>query len=451
MAFANPIVAAGVAGLCELYADRAVTPVEACEAYLSRIDRLDGALGAYVTVDREGALAAAHESAERWRRGAALSLLDGQPIAVKANLAVRGLPWHAGIGAYRDRIAEEDAAAVARLREGGAVILGLLNMSEGAFGGAMDNPWFVKTHNPWAHNHIPGSSSGGSAAAVAAGLCAGALGTDSLGSVRMPSSLCGVFGHKPTLGLIPTEGLVTLSWTLDHVGVHGRSADDCARLLGGASGAEADLAEEIAKPADLETLYETPVAALRWSGVEVEPEVMAAYEATLKAAAEAGLEVEPLALEGYDFADRSDQFLICAAEAMVEHAEALKAHPEGFSPGFMGRLNLGRDKTAADLARAYRELAEAAEAVRAQLSPFGAILMPTTPIAARPFEAENPVMTQFTGLANVLGLPATAFPVGLDSRGLPLSAQALAWEDDTALGLAKLLGRDLGAPPAFQG
>src|ERR1700760_4958995 len=114
MAFANPIVAAGVSGLCELYADRAVTPVEACEAYLSRIDRLDGALGAYVAVDREGALAAAHESAERWRRGAALSLLAGQPIAVKANIAVQGLPWHAGIGAYRDRIAEEDAAAVQR-------------------------------------------------------------------------------------------------------------------------------------------------------------------------------------------------------------------------------------------------------------------------------------------------------------------------------------------------
>ena len=451
MSFANPIIEAGVSGLCDLYADRAVTPVEACEAYLSRIERLDGDVGAYVTVDREGALAAAHESAERWSRGAALSLLDGQPIAVKANIAVEGLPWHAGIGAYRDRIAEEDAGAVANLRERGAVILGLTNMSEGAFGGLMDNPWFRKTHNPWAHDHIPGSSSGGSAAAVAAGLCAAALGTDSLGSVRMPSALCGVYGHKPTLGLIPTDGVVTLSWTLDHVGVHGRSADDCGRLLSGACGAEADLAEEIAKPADPDDLRQVPIAALLWSGVEVEPEVMAAYQGAIDAAREAGLEVEPLRLEGYDFADRSRQFLLCAAEAMVEHAGMLKADPEGFSPDFRKRLALGTEHTAADLAAAYQGLAVAAAAVREQLSAFSAILMPATPILTRAYAPEHPVLTQFTGLANVLGLPATAFPVGLDQRDRPLAAQVMAWEDDTALGLAKLLGVDLGAPPSFHG
>jgi aspartyl-tRNA(Asn)/glutamyl-tRNA(Gln) amidotransferase subunit A len=451
MSFANPIIEAGVAGLCGLFADRAVTPVEACEAYLSRIGGLDGALGAYVAVDREGALAAAHESAERWRQGAALSPLDGQPIAVKANIAVKGLPWHAGIGAYRDRIAEADAGAVARLREGGAVILGMLNMSEGAFGGSMDNPWFVKTHNPWLRDHIAGSSSGGSAAAAAAGLCAAALGTDTLGSVRIPASLCGVFGHKPTLGLIPTDGVVTLSWTLDHIGVHARSADDCARLLAGASGAEAGLAEEIARPADLEALKGAPVAALQWTGVEVEPEVMAAYQASVDAARAAGRAVEPLVLEGYDFAYRGELDLLCAAEAMVEHAERLAQDPDGFSPAFRRRLALGRDRTAADLAHAYRELAAAAESVRAQLSPYAAVLTPATPIATSPFEPENPVMTQFTALANVLGLPATAFPVGLDPRGRPLSVQALSREDDTALGLARLLGRNLGAPPSFQG
>ncbi|HTK36814.1 MAG TPA: amidase [Caulobacteraceae bacterium] len=451
MSFSNPIIEAGVAGLCDLYADRAVTPVEACEAYLSRIDRLDGALGAYVFVDREGALAAAHESAERWRNGAALSLLDGQPIAVKANIAVEGLPWHAGIGAYRDRIAGADASAVARLREGGAVILGVLNMSEGGFGGSMDNPWFGRTHNPWLHDHIPGSSSGGGAAAVAAGLCAAALGTDTLGSVRGPSALSGVFGHKPTLGLIPTDGVVGLSWTLDHVGVHGRSADDCARLLAGASGAETELAEEISQPAVLATLREAPIGALQWAGVEVEWEVMDAYQTTLDAARAAGLTVEPVVLEDYDFADRSQLFLLCAAEAMVEHAEMLAEDPKGFSAAFRARLALGMDKTAADLAAAYRELAVAAESVRAQLCGFTGLLMPATPVATRPFEAEHPAMTQFTALANVLGLPATVFPVGLDQRGRPLAAQALAWEDDTALGLARLLGRNLGAPPSFHG
>lgn len=451
MSFSNPIIDAGVVGLCELYADRAVTPVEACEAYLSRIDRLDGALGAYVAVDREGALAAAHESAERWRRGAALSLLDGQPIAVKANIAVAGLPWHAGIGAYAERIAEADAEAVARLRERGAIILGMLNMSEGAFGGPMANPWFRKTHNPWAQEHIPGSSSGGSGAAAAAGLCAAALGTDTLGSVRMPSALCGVFGHKPTLGLISTEGVVPLSWTLDHVGVHARSAEDCARMIGGASGAEAELADEIVEPAEPDALREAPLAALQWEGVVVEPEVRTAFEQTVAAARAAGLEVEMLALEDYDFADRDDLFLICGAEASVVHAERLAAAPEGFSPAFRERLELGARRTAADLARAYRSLAIRAESVRAQLSAYAGLLLPATPVAAPVYAPEHPVLTQFTALANVLGLPASVFPVGLDSQRRPLAAQALAWDDDTALGLAKLLGRDLGGPPAYRG
>lgn len=451
MTFANPIIAAGISGLCDLYADRAVTPVEACEAYLSRIHGLDGGLNAFATVDADGARAAAHASAERWSQGRALSRLDGQPIAVKANIAVKGLPWHAGIGAYRDRIADEDAPCVARLREAGAVILGTLNMHEAAFGGTSDNPWFGRVQNPWAHDFIPGGSSGGSAAAVAAGLCAGALGTDTLGSVRIPSALCGVFGHKPTMGLIPTGGVVALSWTLDHVGVHARSAEDCGRLLAGSSGAEAELAAEISQPAGLDVLRQAPLAALVWDGVAVEDEMRETFEATIAAARAAGIEVEMLKLQGYDFSDRRDLYLICAAEASVEHAAALAEHPEGFSPELMAKLNLGRDHTAVDLARAYREMAIRAELVREQLSPFAGLLLPATPRTATPSGGPAPVMTPFTALANVLGLPATVFPVGVSDEGRPTACQAIAWEDETTLGLAKLLGRDLGGPPAYQG
>ncbi|OYX34674.1 MAG: hypothetical protein B7Y99_05095 [Caulobacterales bacterium 32-69-10] len=451
MSFANPIIEAGITGLCDLYADRAVTPVEACEGYLSRIDGLDGSLNAYVAVDAEGARAAAYASAERWSKGQALSRLDGMPIAVKANIAVQGLPWHAGIDAYRARIAEEDAACVAHLRSAGAVILGVLNMHEAAFGGTSDNPWFGRVANPWARDFIPGGSSGGSAAAVAAGLCAGALGTDTLGSVRIPSALCGVFGHKPTLGLIPTDGVVALSWTLDHVGVHARSADDLGRLLAGSSGAEAELAAEISQPADLETLRQAPLAALSWDGVEVEDEVRETYEQAITDARAAGLEVEMLSLGGYNFADRSDLYLICAAEASVEHTEALLSAAEGFSPALMERMNLGRTHSAIDLARAYRELATVAAHVREQLSPFSGLLLPATPRTATRSHAPAPVMTPFTALANVLGLPATAFPMGLSDEGRPIGCQALAWEDETTLGLARLLGRNLGAPPAYQG
>ncbi len=450
--FSNAIIAAGVTGLRNLYLDRAVTPVEACEAYLSRIHGLDGALGAYVHVDAGGARAAAHASAERWTRGEALGPLDGAPMAVKANIAVAGLPWHAGMGVHRDRIAEADAACVARLREGGAVILGLLAMHEGAFGAGSDNPWFGRTHNPWRHGSSAGGSSSGSAAATAAGLCAGALGTDTLGSVRIPSGFCGVYGHKPTQGLISTEGVVAMAWTLDHVGVHGRSVDDCARLLAGACGAEPDLAEEIARPADAAALREAPLAVLDLDGIAaVEPAVAEACAAALDRARDAGIAIERIALPDYDWAEALRLgALISGAESAIEH-KAVLAGGEGVSDALRARIAYGAAQSAAELAEAYRTLARMANAAKEALTPYAALLLPTTPAPATPFEdGQSGGVAVFTTLANVLGLPATAFPAGI-AGDLPLSVQVLAWDDETSLGLAKLLGVDLGAPPAFRG
>lgn len=259
------------------------------------------------------------------------------------------------------------------------------------------------------------------------------------------------YGHKPTLGLISTEGVVVLSWTLDHVGVHARSAEDCARLVAGASGAEAELAAEIAKPASLEMLRETPVAALEIDGLGVEPEVAAAYARVLERARAAGLEIEMVRLAGYDFLDRSRLVLVAAAEAGVEHADALLASPAGFSEELNGKLAQGRERSAVDLARAYRELGASAEAVRVEISGFSALLSPATPRAATPIEQGSPVNSHFTALGNVLGLPATVFPAGLTDDGLPIGVQALAWDDETSLGLAKALGQDLGVPPSFRG
>ena len=452
MTFSNPIIAAGVGGLADLFSDRAVTPVEVCEAYLSRIRGLDGAIGSYVAVDEAGARTAAHASAERWAKGAPLSRIDGVPVAVKANIAVEGLSWDAGIDAYRDQLAEEDAVVVARLRQAGAVILGLVNMHEGAFGGVTDNAWFGRTQNPHRHGYTSGGSSGGSGAAVAAGLCAAALGTDTAGSVRIPSSYCGTYGHKPTQGLIPTDGVIALSWTLDHVGVLARSADDCAKLLAASCGAEAELASEIAEPMSADDLRGASVAVLAWDGqVEVEPAVAAAFQRTVIAAQAAGLEVEPLRLD----VDYQEIFqlvgLVCAAESLVEHDELLASAPERFSPMLQERLDLGRNAGAADLARAYRRLAIIADQIREAMTPYSALLLPTTPQAAFPFEIGEPLSIPFfTTLADITGLPATAFPVG-DAEGLPLSVQAMAWDDETSLGLARLLGRAFEAPEALRG
>ncbi len=449
--FANPIVAAGVSGLCDLFADRAVTPVEACETYLSRIVGLDNALNAYVFLDAEGARAAAHASAERWRAGAALSRLDGVPVAVKANVAVKGWPWHAGVGAYRDRLAEEDAEVVGRLRAAGAVILGLNGMFEGAFGATGDNPWFGQVHNPWDFARSTGGSSSGAGAAVAAGLCAAAVGTDTLGSVRLPAAFCGVTGHRPTPGLVETGGVVPMSWTLDSVGPLARSPRDAALLFAGLCAADAEVAADIAQPASPESLADTPLAVLTTSA-PLSPHAQAGLDAAVAAARAAGLTVERVELR-QDLAEtlRRAAF-ICAAESGAEHARALADTPDGFSLAYRGLLQGLGGGSAVELALAYRELAQAGEEIRETLSGHGAVLLATTPTAPFPADGSQPMdVALLTGLANVAGLPATAFPTGLGSDGAPLSAQALGWDDETTLGLASLLSRGPGAPPAYRG
>ena len=453
MSFQNPIIAAGLTGLSQLYADRAVTPVEVVEAYLSRIDRLDRALGAYVAIDRERALADAHASAARWAKGEPWSPVDGAPIGVKCNIAVEGLPWTAGIGAFKDRLAVADAPAVARLREGGAVILGLLNMEEGAFGATTDNPWFGRTTNPWEAGHSAGGSSGGSAAATAAGLCAAALGSDTLGSVRIPSAFSGVFGFKPTAGLISTEEVIPMSWTLDHVGVHGRSADDCARLLAAACGAERELADEIARPAEFDDLIDAPIAALKIGELPLNPAARKAYEAAVERATLLGMDVEEISLSGYDFAEAYRLgALISGAESMAEHRDVLAASKEGFSDAYLQRMAYGADMKASELARAYRDLAGFAEAARSGLGPYQGLLLPVTPAPAFTFEEGQPAdIALYTSLANIVGLPAISAPVGLSETGLPLAIQALAWDDETALGLGKALADYPGAPPSYRG
>jgi Asp-tRNA(Asn)/Glu-tRNA(Gln) amidotransferase A subunit family amidase len=229
--FSDPLVAAGVVKLGGVFASKCATPMDALQVYIDRIERFNPALNAFLALDRRRAVRDAQASGRRWSRGAPRSPLDGVPIGVKVNIAVHGMPWHAGIAAYGDRVADGDADCVSRLRSAGAVILGVLNMHEAALGATTDNAAFGRCHNPHRHDVTPGGSSGGSAAAVAAGLCAAALGTDTLGSVRIPASYCGVFGHKPSHGATATAGVVPLSPTLDSLGFIARSAGDCRALI----------------------------------------------------------------------------------------------------------------------------------------------------------------------------------------------------------------------------
>src|SRR6266436_8138551 len=203
-----------------------ITPTELLAETLERIDQLDGEIKAFITVMREQAYKEAEKAENEQRTGIFRSPLHGSPIGVKDIIAVKDVRMTAGSKVLADYIAPEDATVVEQLRRAGAVIIGKTTTHEFAYG-----TYTPPTRNPWDLTRIPGGSSGGSAAAVAAGMCPGAIGSDTGGSIRIPSACCGITGLKPTYGRVSTYGVIPLSWSLDHVGPMGRSAEDCAILF----------------------------------------------------------------------------------------------------------------------------------------------------------------------------------------------------------------------------
>src|SRR5881296_4569065 len=224
--------------LTDAYRRGDLTPTAVAEAYLARIDALDGRVGAYLTVVRDQALAAARESELRWRAGAPLGPLDGAPVALKDVLCTRGVRTTCGSKMLEGFVPPYDATVVERLRAAGAVILGKTNMDEFAMGSSTEHSGFQLTRNPWDLTRVPGGSSGGSAAAVAGGLAAGSFGTDTGGSVRQPAAFCGVVGLKPTYGRVSRYGLIAFGSSLDHIGPLARDVTDAALLLRAIAGAD---------------------------------------------------------------------------------------------------------------------------------------------------------------------------------------------------------------------
>src|SRR6266851_8868810 len=225
--------------VADLVRKKKVSPVELTTACLARIDRVNPALNAFITITAESALAQAREAEAEVKRGKWRGPLHGVPIALKDLFDTAGVRTTAASGVFKDRIPTEDAEVVRRLKAAGAVLLGKANMQEFAFGGSSLVSYFGAVHNPWETNHIAGGSSGGSAAALAAELCYGALGSDTAGSVRLPASICGIVGLKPTYGLVSIRGVIPLSWSLDHVGPMARTVADTALLLQAIAGYDA--------------------------------------------------------------------------------------------------------------------------------------------------------------------------------------------------------------------
>jgi aspartyl-tRNA(Asn)/glutamyl-tRNA(Gln) amidotransferase subunit A len=360
--------------------------------------------------------------------------LAGMSIGVKANVAVKGLPWTGGSELFRHRIAEQDAGVVARLRGAGAQIIGTTNMEEAALGAKTDNPWFGATQNPHRPGYTPGGSSGGSGAAVAAGLCHAALGTDTMGSIRIPAAYCGVYGFKPAYTAISQDGLELTEPSLDTIGPLARNLDVLERVSLVISGFG-------------EGGSDRPIAVLAGlGGIECEPAVLRAYEAA-KAALGASAEIRlPHSPDRIRFAGfiAASRFLA----AYLAGADFTK-----ISPMLAKLLTYGPRRREADLAEDRQVLAETRVALEAAVETYGAILLPTAPQAAFPHSEAGPAdQAGFTCLANVAGLPAISIPAGWDPDGLPVGVQLVGkvGEEAGLFALARRLDAALAAyrPPA---
>ena len=426
--------------ICDLPLDRLarflrrgeVSPSEAVEAYLARIDALDGTMNAYIEVTADRARAAARDS-ERRRNGAALGPLDGVPLALKDLIDVAGIATTNGMGALRHAVAAKDAEVTRRLKAAGAVLLGKLNMHEGALGMTTDNIHFGKCRNPWNPAATPGGSSGGSGAAVAAGLAAGALGSDNMGSIRIPSSFCGIAGLKPSNGLVGTRGMVELSWSTGAVGPMARGVDGLALLMSVLAGPDPHDPWSRQAPEALDfTLPEAPeLSGLRIGvpedfGCEPEPEAARAFERAAGVLGDLGAEMRPLTIEGLA-ASRMACLLIIEAEGAVAYARYLDDPKVVFAAEVRQQLEYGRDLPAGKLAGALKARAHLQRRVEVLFQEVDLLISPATPRAAQTFDEAMAADTpSYMALANLCGLPALSLPMGFDGDGMPLGLQVMA-------------------------
>lgn len=328
--------------------------------------------------------------------------LAGLSIGIKANIAVNGLPWTAGLGTRRRLIATQDAAVVALLRAAGATIPGTLNMHEAALGATTDNLFYGRTHNPHRHGFTPGGSSGGSGAAVAAGLVDAALGTDTLGSIRIPAAYCGVYGLKPTLGAVPCEGLLHLGRDFDVVGPLARSIDMLERIwnvIAPGSHPQGD-ARRVLTLEDL-------------ADVDLQPAVRAAYDRAVAIFDN----VETLRLDDSPAVIR----LAALRQLLPELLDELGDAREGpdVSPELKSVM-----AAIEKVPPAPEILARARAVLITALGEDGVLIMPAAPQAAFAHGTRPPAsQADFCCLASVAGLPAIAIPAGLDAEGLPVGIQ----------------------------
>jgi aspartyl-tRNA(Asn)/glutamyl-tRNA(Gln) amidotransferase subunit A len=447
------------ASLCQLLhwlAAGRVQPEPLAEVYQDAIERINPQLNAYLGVT-PGLVQEQARAAQHRRRDGVIGRLDGIPIALKDNFDVAGWPTRAGL-AGRTEPAQDDAHVVSRLRASGAVLLGKTNMDEGALGAATDNPHYGPTQHPYRHGYCAGGSSGGAAAAVAAGLAVAAVGSDSLGSIRIPASYCGVFALKPTHGEISTRGMVAAARRLDAVGLLARSVDDLTVLLQVLAGYDADDARSRRRrvafsppdwePGNLRTGLLGDLA-----GVGVQPEVIEVFEAALEKLPRELGERRTVDFSDWNFArTRRAGLLLMEAEMLGTFAADLESAEPSVSDRFRRMLSYAATKSAADYAVADRVLDAATLKMRRLFAQVDVLVMPTTPQGAFPLDGPVPdSQADLTSFASLAGCPAVSIPMGTLPNGLPIGMQLIGarGSDLRLLELAAVCAMTLDAEPVY--
>jgi aspartyl-tRNA(Asn)/glutamyl-tRNA(Gln) amidotransferase subunit A len=400
--------------------------VELTQACLARIEKYNSKLNAFITVTRDQALATAREMESEIQRGKWRGPLHGVPIALKDNIETAGIRSTGASELFKDRIPTEDAEVARRLKSSGAVLLGKLNLHEFAYGGTSNVTAFGTMHNPWALDHVPGGSSGGPGAAVAADLCYGALGTDTAGSVRMPSSHCGIVGLKPTYGRVSTRGVMVLSWTLDHVGPMCRTVEDVAVMMNLVAGYDElePTSTDIPVP-DYTRALKMPISKLRLGVVrrpffdrlnpEVEKAVNAAIDVLQKMTAPAiDAELPPT----------GSPATIWGPEAYAYHLRWITQSPEKYQPGTRAQLQRSADAKAWEYAQARRQVDLVRRQIKKTFLKVDVLIAPTMKTPAPLLSApQNAIGANNNEVFDVLGLPSISLPCGFTSSGLPIGLQ----------------------------
>jgi aspartyl-tRNA(Asn)/glutamyl-tRNA(Gln) amidotransferase subunit A len=440
-----------LAELVRLIKSKEVSPVEVVRAYLDRIEKLDGKLKAFITVSGDEALAAAKAAESAVMSGQSLGPLHGIPIGLKDLYATKGVKTTGGSKILADWVPSEDATVVAKLTKAGAISLGKLNMHEFAYGPEGVNIHYGTPWNPWDRekHRIAGGSSSGSGVAVAAALCAGALGSDTGGSIRIPSALCGITGIKPTYGRVSRAGVLPLAWSMDHAGPMARTASDSALMLSAMAGYDPrDPTSSVLPVPDYSAALTGQVKGLRIGFLradflnDADPVVRQCVEQAAKTLEGLGARIEEVGLPSVGYAAGA-AIAILSAEALTYHEEWMKSRPQDYAPDVRERLRAGAFVSATQYLRAQQTRTLIRNEVDGLLAPLDVLLAPTTPVAATPV-GQNEVMLngqpqdvrasliRFTRIFNLSGHPVASVPCGFTPDGLPIGMQIVGRPFDEA-------------------